>query len=46
MNLQEIEFDELKSELSKCNTKLLMFIIMMANGELMDRCDKNTLESK
>ena len=43
MDLKEIEFDALKSQLSECTTKLLMFIIMMANGELMDRCDKNKL---
>lgn len=44
--LQELTFDELKSAMRNCTTKLLMFIIMMANGELMDRCDKNTLEKK
>lgn len=43
MTLQDIEFDELKAQLSICTTKLLMFIIMMANNELMDRCDKDKL---
>jgi hypothetical protein len=43
MEIKEITFDELKSALRECNTKMLMFIIMLANGELMDRCDKNAL---
>lgn len=43
MNITALEFDELKSQFRLCNTKLLMFIIMLANGELMDRCDKETL---
>ena len=43
MQLQEIEFDELTRQIRNCTTKLLMFIIMMANNELMDRCDKEKL---
>lgn len=43
MNLKDIEFDDLKNQLALCNTKMLMFIIMLANGELMDRCDKDKL---
>lgn len=43
MKLSDIEFDELKNQLSLCNSRLLMFIIMLANGELMDRQDKNKL---
>jgi hypothetical protein len=47
MNVIDIEdFDSLKTGLRKSHTKGLMFIIMLANGELMDRCDKNTLESE
>lgn len=42
--IQEMSFDELKNDLAKCHTKMLMYVIMLANGELMDRCDKNTLE--
>jgi len=41
--LKELTFDELKSALGDCNDKLLMYIIMMCNGELMNRCDTNTL---
>ncbi len=42
-DLKELTFDELKSHLRECNDKLLMYIIMLANGELMNRCDNNTL---
>jgi len=38
------DFDSLKMGLTKSTPKGLMFIIMLANGELMDRCDKNTLQ--
>lgn len=41
--INKMSFDELKQSLSQCNDKLLMFVIMLANGELMDRCDKDTL---
>lgn len=36
-------FNELKCQLREITDKHLMYIIMLANGELMDRCDKNTL---
>jgi hypothetical protein len=45
MNLENMDFEELKLNLRKSSSKGLMFLIMMANNELMDRCDKNTLES-
>jgi len=46
MILQELSFDELKQQMRMCQTKMLMFIIMLANGELMERCDKNILDER
>lgn len=37
-------YDEIKTAFSKLPTKGLMFLIMLANGELMDRCDKDKLD--
>lgn len=43
--IQDMTFDELKMQMSKCTTKMLMFIIMLANGELMERCDRHILDN-
>ena len=44
MTIQDLTFDELKQALANCNTKMLTFIIMLANGELMERCDRHILD--
>lgn len=44
MKLQDLTFDQLKNEMRDCHTKMLMFIIMLANSELMERCDRNILD--
>lgn len=44
--IQNLSFDELKTEMRNCHTKMLMFVIMLANGELMDRLDKNILDKE
>ncbi len=43
IDIDDLDFEELKSNLRKATPKGLMFLIMMANNELMDRCDKNSL---
>lgn len=44
--INEMSFDELKQNLAKCTDKGLMLLISLATGELMDRCDKNTLGNR